>query len=445
MNAADRVEQFKKHPERSLITLALPIILGMLVQVAYNFTDTAFVGRLGVEALAAVTFSFPVFFMLIALSNMIGLGASVLISQAIGAKNPAKAGKIAKNAVVMSVILALVSMTLGLLFQRQLFDLLGAEASVIDLSIQYMTPLLLGTVLLSLGSTFGAILNGQGDTRTPAIIQVISAVSNVIMDYVFIFVFGWGVAGAAIATAAAFGISVVLFSIVLARHHLPVRGPMERATQKSILSIGVPAGVAQLIMSVSWLFLNFLFAKSGTVAVAAYGIMARVDSVVFMPLFGIGASLGTLVGMFYGAKEFPLISRVVKSALKYSLSFSLVMSALIWIFPRVILSILTTDAEALRLAVSFMRIEVFVYPLMAIGFMLGRTMMSLGTSTPFLVTTIIRSLAVTIPLAWVLIGLGYGPISIIVSIVVAGAVSLGVSIVWYMKMMTKTRHALSTG
>lgn len=441
----ERIERFKAAPERSLFALSLPVILGMIVQVFYNITDMAFVGRLGVEALAAVTFSFPLFFIIMALANLVGNGATVLIAQSLGAKDHRKASDVATHALLLSLIFAVVVTLAGLLSLRPLFSLMGAEQDVAALGTTYMLPLIIGSVFLFLSGSFNALLSAEGNTRLPAIIRVASAFINLALDALFIFGFGWGIFGASLATVVAILFEVLVYSYLLFvrnRTHLALfrrgwRWGWSRV--RSILRIGLPMSGAQLLMSLSWLFFNSLFARFGTATVAAYGLVGRLDSLVFMPMMGLSVGLVTLVGMFYGAKEYGLITRAMRAAITYSLAFSVILGLLLWLFPAILLRVLTNDAGVIAIAIPLVRIEVFAYPLMAVGFLLARTLQGLGSGLPTLIVTSVRLVIVAIPLAWLFVTLGYGPRSIIVAMIAAAAVSVVIAAIWTRKELCRIR------
>ncbi|MFC1648143.1 MATE family efflux transporter [Nanoarchaeota archaeon] len=438
------VEQYIKNPEKALRMLAWPIILGMLIQIIYNLTDTAFVGRIGVEALAAITFSFPLFFILMALANLVASGATALIAQSIGAKKREEACRIATKAIVLSVFIALGVTIFGLLTLKKGFILLGAEQKVIELGILYMAPILAASIFAFLSSTYSAILNAQGKTKIPAIVRAISVFLNLGMDYVFIFIFSWGIFGASVATALSIVFEAIAFFIIIKNYEVTPKfkyWSFDLSLVRKIVFIGGPASLAQLIMAFSWTFFNRIFAGFGTEMVAAYGLIGRLDSVLFMPLMGLSIALMTLVGMFYGAKEYDLITRLVKSAIKYGLFLAIPLGFLFWAFPELGLRVLTNDPNVISLAIPLLRVEVFAYPIMVIGFLLGRSLMGLGYGMPSLVITSVRLILVAVPLAWFFTSvLGYGPRSVILAMVLAGVVSVVIAIIWFRVKIMKIKR-----
>lgn len=433
----ERIEAFKKNPERRLLTLSLPVIIGMLVQVFYNITDTAFVGRLGVDAIAALTFSFPIYFVGIAIGNLLGAGAAPLMSRYIGAKKKKDASDIGTLLIVEALLLSLLVLLLGLLFVKPVFTLMGATESVVHLGYLYMLPLILAVPILFIVGAFTSIFQSEGNTKLPAIISICSVVLNLSLDYIFTVHLGWGILGISIATVIAMLFSALMlgfFLFVKKKGNIilfPKKRPLQWNQTVAIMKIGAPSSAAHFLMAFSWFFFNRLFAHFGTENVAAYGLVSRIDSIAFMPLFGLTVGVVTLVGMFYGAKEYALLTRVIKAAVSYSLLFTIPLGVLIWFFPQLFLKILTNDVGVLTLGGELVRVAVFSYPLMAIGFMLGRAMLWLGDGKPSLVITSIRLLVIAVPLAWYLTRiLSYGPRSILISQVIAGAIASILAFFW---------------
>lgn len=428
-----KISKFKLHPEHSLLTLSLPIIIGMVAQVFYNITDMAFVGRLGVDAIAALTFSFPLYFISMAINGLLASGTTPLIAQRLGAKNKDSAGRYATDLILFSTIFSLLFLgTIPLL--GYLFSLMGATASVIVLGVRYLQPIFIATPFIYLGLAFSTIMNSEGDTKTPAIIQIISVLLNVLLDYIFIFHLHMGVLGASMATVTSLLFGTVVLSILFLKgnSHLRIfhRWRFSRRRIIKIFKIGTPATMARLLMAFSWLIFNAIFASFGTATVAAYGLIGKMDSVAFMPLFGLSVGLLTLVGMFYGAERYDLVKRIIKVGVKYGLLYTIPLATLIWIIPNLLLRILTTDKEVILIGVPLLRIDVFVYPFIAIAFLLGRSLLGMGDGKPSLVITSVRLILVAVPLALLLTKLGYGPGGVMISIVISGVVASVIALLW---------------
>jgi len=443
-----RLNKFIRNPKKALFTLALPSIIAMTVQTLYNVMDTAFVGHLGVEAIAALTFCFPVFFIFIAVSQGINAGTSAKIAQFLGAKNKTAAENVALHGLIISAVIALLFFVLGLVFLKPLFVLIGAQGNVLKLTMDYMNIVLLSVFFLFPAFVFHGIFASQGDTKTPMILQSSALFLNMILDYILIYPLGFGVKGAAMATTASFIFNLGL-GIYFARkksllHIHPKNFHLSAWISKKILFIGAPASLLMLLMSVYITTINHFLAYFSSTHIAAFGIAFRFSSVAIMPVVGMSIALLTLVGMFYGAKKHDLTRLIVFFAIKISLIFTSSMALLLFIFPHVFLRIFTSDLQVIRLGSAFMRIDVFIFPLLAVIVLANRTMQGLGTGLPGLVVNITRVLVVAIPLSYVFIFvLDLNFLSVALADVIGGFVAAVVAVAWIVLKLKKL-HLLNS-
>ena len=204
----NRVDQFIENPRKALIKLSLPIVVAMVVQIMYNIVDTAFVGRLGAEAIAAFTFSFPLFFILISLNSGIGIGVNSVISRYLGSKNQEGAENAAVHGILISLFFGLIIIVIGMLTLKPLFLLFGATENVLNLAMGYMLVILLAVIFIFPSFVLNSIFSAQGDTKTPMKVQILALLSNIILNPIFIYVLGYGVVGAAVATLISFSLCI---------------------------------------------------------------------------------------------------------------------------------------------------------------------------------------------------------------------------------------------
>jgi putative MATE family efflux protein len=428
-----RVEKFISDPKKSLLKLALPIVVGMLVQTLYNIVDTAFVGRLGGESIAALTYSFPFFMLMIGLVMGLATGTSSRISRFLGEKEHAKAENTAMHGILFAVILA------GILFVpiffnlRTIFGLFGATGAVTELAISYMRIIMFGTFAMFPAFVINNTFSAQGDTTTPMKIQSISLILNIILDPIFIYALGMGVSGAALATAISFTVSLITGFVFLQTHSHLVLHPRHfrwnPAIAQDVLSVGFPTSLRMVIISLYMVFINRFASSFGTEHVAAIGISLRLESLVTMPGVAISIALMTLVGMFYGAKRYELVKDISLFALKVAVLFNIVMGVLFVLFSRSFIAIFTPDQLVRDIGALFLRIDVITFPFIAINIITSRIMQGVGKGIPGFIVNIIRVLVVAVPLAYVLVyQLGYGFSSIPWSLVVGGFIATCVSV-----------------
>ncbi len=432
----ERLDDFLQHPERSLIRLSLPIILGMAMQVIYSIADMIFVGRLGGDAIAAVTFSGSFFFLMFSLSS-VSVGAQALIAQRIGANDHGGVNNTAFHALLMGSALGIAFFFIGRAFTKEMLLLVGARDQTLALGTAYLQIIFIGSPFLFFSAFSRAILIGEGDTKTPVIIMISTTSLNILLDPIFIYSFGWGVPGAAWATLVAMLTSFAAYLYFLFIHRGSYISIKLRFFQPSgkvlrdILRIGIPASVNQMVMNVGSMFTHRIISIFGSHAVAGYGLGGRIDMLIILPFIGISTALLSLVGMYYGAGRGDLIERITLFAIKRTLFVAVLFGFLIFLLAGQILKIFTSDPLVIEIGKNYLRYIVFVYPMIAFGMNSGRTLQGLGLGMPSLVITSTRVLLVNVPLAYLFTRLFNMSIdSVWISILISACISTIISFFW---------------
>lgn len=446
----DRMEAFFQHPERSLIRLSIPIMIGMGIHILYSIADMIFVGRLGGDAIAAVTFSGSFLFFMFSLSS-VSVGAQSLIARRIGAGALHGANRAATHALLLGVFLGVVFLFLGQPFAEQMLRLVGARDQALAMGTAYMKILFLGAPLLFFNASSRAILTGEGDTKTPVVVLAAATGLNILLDPIFIYLLGWGVPGAAWATLAAMlasfaayftflfirKASYVSFSLTFCRPSWDVL--------RNILKVGIPASMTMMIMSVGGMCFHRILSIYGSDAVAAYGLGGRVDMVIVLPFIGVSTALLSLVGMYYGASRGDLIDRVAAYAIKRTLVASVLFGLLVYLFPEPLLRVFTHEPSVIAIGKTYLRYIVFAYPMIAFGMNTGRILQGLGLGLPSLVITSTRVLLVSVPLAYLFTRvLAMNIVGVWVAILLSGCVSTLISFVWLRTVLGSSANAHST-
>jgi len=443
----NRVDEFIANPRRALFVLAAPVAIAMFVQTMYNIVDTAFVGRLGSASIAALTFAFPIFFILISLNSGLGVGINSIISRFLGAKNKEAAENAATHGIIMTAVFAIAVYILGRLTIRPLYSLFGATQDVRALSMSYMTIILLAVFFMFPAYAMNTIFAAQGDTRTPMLVQTFGFVLNAILDPIFIYPLRFGVRGAAIATDIAIAVTLLVYIYFLRkRSYLRVRFRYFRFSFdlcREICRVGAPASLMMLTMSVYVMFLNRFMAHFGTDYVASFGLATRLESFVSLPIFALSISLLTLVGMFYGAKRYDLVKAISWYGIKNGVLAAGAVGVLFYAFPIVFLKIFTQDRLILMIGSAYLRVDVLTFPTMAIAMILSRVLQGMGFGFPGFFINAIRIFFVAVPLAYVFVFvLGYGFISIAWAMV-AGGVTASLLAFWWMALKFKALSSAS--
>lgn len=433
--AKNRVGSFMKDPRKALFALSLPILIGMVVQALYEFFDTIFVGRLGAESIAALTFSFPLYYILLAFTAGLSAGMGSLIARSLGAKKKREAENAAMHGLLLGLILAVMMFIIGFLSLRIVFSAFGAEGRVLELSLSYMRIILSGVFFLFLYSVLADIFISEGDTKTVMTVQIISLLINIILDPVLIYYFRLGVMGAALTTIAGFILSfILLLYFIRKRSYLKIRFRSFRYDKKILLEIirvGAPATLMILLLSVYVLFLNKFMAHYGTNYVAAFGLGSQLESFAFIPIFSFSTALLTLVGMFYGAKRYDLLKDVIWYGIRIVVLLTIMIGAIFFVFSPFLFRVFTPDKTLILIATQYMRLDVFTFPLMGIISSVARIMQGMGNGTVGLVTNVVRVFLIAIPLAAVFVYiLKLDFLFVPVAQILGGFVAAIISLIW---------------
>ena len=305
---------------RALLSLAVPIILANILQTGYQLTDAFWVGRLGAAAVAAISVSFPVTFLVIALGSGLAMAGATLSAQYAGAGRRDMVDHVAAQTLLMVVITSLIFGTLGYVSAPWLLELLGVSKDVHDAALGFMRVSFVGILFVFTYAMFQALMRGVGQTRVPLYIVCATVIANFLLDPLFIF--GWGpvaphgVMGAALATLVTQAAASVIGLVILLRgkHGIQVswRGFMpDPAYLKRAFFLGVPGSVELSTRALGLMVMSFLVASFGTVTIAAYGVGSNILQIVTIPVMGLAMAVSTLVGQNIGAGN---IDRAARAA-----------------------------------------------------------------------------------------------------------------------------------
>ena len=405
MQKESRLKSFLNNPTQALWSMALPIIAGMMVQTLFNVVDIMFIGWLGADEVAAVAFVSPLFFIIIGLTVGLGAGVTASIAQYIGKKDKKNADNCAEHAILLGIAISVLLTILGVYFGRDLLILLGAYDYILDTAHSYLKILTFGIGGVVFSLFFRAILAGEGETKIPMIIGLVGTISNVILDPIFIFLLEYGVDGAAIATVLSQVIMLAMYFMVIfvmKKTFISFNFSHFRYTPNilnMIFKVGIPSSLSMLIISFGQAVLNKILINYGPEEVAAYQIVSRIDMLLFMPCLGIAIALTTIVGMFFGAKEFSKLVWIVKYGISRAVIITIVNVVILYLSAEMILPVFTTNPTVLEVGITYLQIIVLVYPAVAVSVICARICQAFGEGMPLLVVTTIRVLMITAPLA----------------------------------------------
>ncbi len=450
MNKKNKVDIFIANPRKAVWTLAVPIMFGMAIQTIYSIVDMIFVGRLGGDAIAALTFNMPLIFFSIGITFGIGTGATSVIAQFLGAKNKEEADNTAEHTVAMGLVIAILISSAGYIFRYHIFGFLGTPEHIIHIATDYFSIIVTGFVFTILSVFFRSIMTGEGDTRTPIYFQVFGTVLNTILDPIFIFKLNLGVRGAAEATVLSQAVVALCFAYYLFIKKGSYIDFKYRDFHFSwdiiskILVIGIPTSFSMIIMSMGGMIFNAILVHFGADAVAAYGVGGRMDQIFFLPIMALSGSMVTLGGMFFGAKRIDLIRNTLYYTLKRGMIIAFSFGIFFYIFAPQILRIFTSEEAILSMAIQYVRYIVFIFPFVTVGMISARTFQGFGEGVPGLILTSLRVVLLSAPLAYVFTqflhkGIQWVWIAMIISSVIISVISF----TWIRQRMTFHEQQLS--
>jgi len=427
----------------AIISLAIPMFLGMLAIMLFQLADTYFLGQLGADELAAMGFIFPVFFAVHSLVFGLGGGATALVSIAYGKKDFDSVRKLTTHSILLGLTVVILISMLGFLTITPLFTALGASGHILDLIEQYVVIYYATVLLLVLPMIANSANRAVGDTKSPAIIMSISAGVNIILDPIFIFGFGpvppMGMQGAAIATSLAWVITFIAsFYIIGVRLKMlelsiPVISQV-LDSWKQILHIGAPASAANLVMPISVALITSFVAIYGNEAVAGFGAATRVESLAIIGIFAISASLSPFVGQNFGAKEIERIKQGVNFSFKSAISWGLGVSLIIYFFATPIASLFSQNPQVINSSVLYFTIVPICYWAWGVSMLVYSTLYSLKKPLWAGALIVLRLFIFMVPLAY----LGsnfFGLTGLFAGMALAEILGAGASYFLYSKLM----------
>jgi putative MATE family efflux protein len=391
-------------PKRAIIKLALPMIAAMSVQTIYNLVDAIWVSGLGADALAAIGFVFPFFFLAMGLSNGLGIGAGSAISRRIGARDKTGVDNVAVHTLIIMLLLTVLFTIPLFAFTDELFVLIGAGKTA-DMAIAYARVIFAGSIFIFFTNVANAILRGEGDARRAMYAMALGAGLNIILDPVFIYTLGLGVAGAAWATLISLAItSIIMLNWLLFKKDtyvsLKFSGfKFDKDINKDIFRVALPASVMQLSMSLTMLIMNLIIVMVGnTDGVAVYSTGWRVVTIAILPLMGVATAVVPVTGAAFGAQSYEKVSIAHLYATKIGLMIETVIGVATFILAPQIAAVFTQAAGAAHIApelIIFFRIISLFYPTVSFGMLSSSLFQGTGKGMYALLVTILRTLILT--------------------------------------------------
>jgi len=401
----------------NIVRLAVPMTLAQLVNVLYNIVDRIYIGHIGfqsAEALTGLGVCLPFISVIVAFSNLVGMGGASLFSIIRGSGDIDEAEKIQSNSFVLLIILSVFLMLVGFVFSKPLVYMFGASDITYPFAQQYITVYLCGTVAQMISLGLNPFINAQGFGKTGMLTVIIGAVVNIVLDPVFIFVLNMGVVGAAIATVISEYISAVWTIRFLSGKAAIIRitkksMALDAKRVKKILLLGTAGFTMSITNSIVQIMYNSnLQLYGGDVYVGVMTIINSIREVVQMPVFGISNSAQPVMGFNYGAKQYARVKEAIHFTSVVLILYTLFMWLTIFIFPRFYIGIFSSDKSILSVGVKCLHIYFFGFFMMALQFCGQAVFTALGFAKKAIFFSILRKVIIVVPLIYVLPKLGLG-------------------------------------
>ncbi|MBI5589273.1 MAG: MATE family efflux transporter [Deltaproteobacteria bacterium] len=350
--------------------IAVPASIGFFFNTMFNVVDTYYGGQLSTDALAALSLSFPVFFMIIALGSGIATGTTALISNAIGEGNREKASDYIGQAISFTILLAIALTLVGLRISPALFKILGASSRYLDLGLSYMNVILLGSVFFLLIYTFNAILNAQGDARTFRNYLIGGFFLNIILDPWFMYGgFGipkMGLPGVAWATVLIQFLGTIYVGFRAAVSEIFCADCLKKLVPRKaayfeLAAQGFPASLNMMTIAVGIFVITYFISIFGKEGVAAYGIATRIEQIALLPSFGLTTAALSIVGQNNGAKKFDRVRETVNKSILYGISIMTIGTVGAFCFAKPLMGVFTTDPIVMSIGATYLRIAAFIF------------------------------------------------------------------------------------
>lgn len=420
----------------TLTQMTIPTIFGVVAILMFNLVDTYFIGLIGAEELAAVSFTFPVSNVLMNISMGIGIGTAIHISSRIGRGDIAEARRTAAHALTLALTIAIPIGIVGNLTLDPLFRLMGASPSTIDLIREYMTLWYGGFFLLVIPMVGNSVLRATGDTHTPSIVMAIAGLVNGIMDPLLIFGIGpfpeLGIRGAAIATLLSWALSGIAILVVLVDRRKLMKFAdvlgKKRDHWASIMRVALPATATNLMTPLAAAVLTAMAARHGHHAVAGLGVGTRVEALALVMIIALSSALTPFVGQNFGAGNSLRIRQSVRMVLTFAFAWELLIAVLLYFGGDWVAGLFTEQGETRQAIIWYLVLVPISYGCQSLVILSCSTLNAMHLPLYGTLISMLRLFVLTIPLAWIgsrlysLPGL-YGGVA--VANLIAGIVTLG--------------------
>ncbi len=428
-----------------LVTMSLPMVISMIVQALYNIVDSIFVSRLSEDALTAVSMAFPMQNLMISVAVGTGVGINAMLSRALGEKKFEAANKTAENGIFIEVLGYVLFLLIGIFVTKPFFLAQAGAGDIANMGIEYTRICLLMSFGIFMQIGFERILQSTGRTIFTMITQSTGAIINIILDPILIFgLFGMpkmGVAGAAIATVTGQICAAILaITFNLTKNpdvHISFKGFKPQIIfVKNILSVGIPSIIMSSVGSAMTFGMNKILITFSSTAVAVFGVYFKLNSFVFMPVFGLNNGMVPIVSYNYGAQNKKRLTKTIKLAIMYAVCIMFIGIMLFQFIPDVLLKLFDASDHMLEIGIPALRVISLSFAFAGICIVISSSLQALGHGFLSMMISITRQLIILLPSAYILAKIG-GIHAVWWSFNIAEIASLTLSLLFFKHMYNK--------
>ena len=428
-----------------LVTMSLPMVISMIVQALYNIVDSIFVSRLSEDALTAVSMAFPMQNLMISVAVGTGVGINAMLSRALGEKKFEAANKTAENGIFIEVLGYVLFLLIGIFVTKPFFLAQAGAGDIANMGIEYTRICLLMSFGIFMQIGFERILQSTGRTIFTMITQSTGAIINIILDPILIFgLFGMpkmGVAGAAIATVTGQICAAILaITFNLTKNpdvHICFKGFKPQIIfVKNILSVGIPSIIMSSVGSAMTFGMNKILITFSSTAVAVFGVYFKLNSFVFMPVFGLNNGMVPIVSYNYGAQNKKRLTKTIKLAIMYAVCIMFIGIMLFQFIPDVLLRLFDASDHMLEIGIPALRVISLSFAFAGICIVISSSLQALGHGFLSMMISITRQLIILLPSAYILAKIG-GIHAVWWSFNIAEIASLTLSLLFFKHMYNK--------
>ncbi len=425
-----------------LMSMSLPMMISMLIQALYNIVDSIFVAQIGENALTAVSLAFPIQMLTISVCTGTGVGINALLSKSLGEKKFKDANEAATNGIFLAMVGYAVFAVIGLFFVKPFFATQTTDPEIFEFGVSYLSICLIFSFGIFAQITYERLLQSTGKTVYAMITQMTGAVINLIMDPILIFgLFGapkMGIAGAAVATVMGQIIAGIFCVVINQMKNKEINCSFKgfrpsKTTIGKIYKVGVPSIIMQSIGSVMTLGFNAILMQFTSTAVSVFGVYFKLQSFIFMPIFGLNNGMIPIIAYNYGARNKKRIMDTMKFSIGGAVTLMMVGLAILQFLPAQLLAMFNASEEMLRIGVPALRVISLSFIFAGYCIVVGSVFQALGNGMYSLIISVVRQLLVLLPVAYVFAEL-FGLAAVWFSFPIAELVSVVLS-TFYLKKM----------